>query len=252
MSEEEFTTNMQIIRQQIEALHGYVSSMPNIQEQVSLVMEEIGASLANLQLLEEERQASLELMTMIQEELLQHNEYLAVERQDYYDLFKFAPDAYLVTNAQGMIQNANEAAADLLGISHQFLLGKPLVNFVVSAFRSVFRTKLNQLPHINFVEEWEILMCPRGGQPFDASLIVVPVRDSKGAPVSLRISIRDITKYKQQSLQHKYLDDQQLLPMAAAAVEIPRSLDGLQVLFVDDETDAREFITVNTRCSIKC
>ncbi len=212
MSEEEFTTNMRIIRQQIEALHGYVSSMPNIQEQVSQAMEEIGASLANLQLLEEQRQASLELMTMIQEELLQQNEYLAVERQDYYDLFKFAPDAYLVTNAQGIILKANVAAADLLGISQQFLVGKPLVNYVVSAFRSVFRTKLNQLPHMNFVEEWEITMCPRGGQPFDASVKVVPVCDLEAAPVLLRINIRDITKYKQQNLQRQYLNSQQLLP----------------------------------------
>ncbi|WP_348982801.1 response regulator, partial [Brasilonema octagenarum] len=53
--------------------------------------------------------------------------------------------------------------------------------------------------------------------------------------------MRDITKYKAANLQH-IQSVAELLPLAAA-VEIPRSLDGLQVLFVDDEADAREFIT---------
>ncbi|BDA70790.1 PAS/PAC sensor protein [Calothrix sp. PCC 7716] len=240
MSEEEFTHTIQIIRQQIEALYGYIDSTP-IQEQLSNTMEEIGASLANLQLLDEQRQASLELMAIIQEELLSQNEYLATERQDYFDLFKFAPDAYLVTNPQGMILKANQAAADLFNVPQQFLQGKPLVNFIVETQRSVFRTKLNNLPRINFVEEWEISMCPRGGQPIETSFSVTPVRDPKGALLSLRIIIRDITKYKQKLEQVQYSDTQQQLPLAA--VEIPRSLDGLRVLFVDDETDAREFIT---------
>ncbi|BAZ16745.1 putative PAS/PAC sensor protein [Calothrix sp. NIES-4071] len=239
MSEEEFTHHIQIIRQQIEALCGYIHSKPTV-EQLSNTREQIGASLENLQLFDEQRQASLELMAIVQEELLAQNEYLAVERQDYYDLFKFAPDAYLVTNTQGIIQKANVAAANLLNVPQQFLIGKPLIYFVAETERSIFRTKLNHLPQ-NLsqisVQEWEITMCPRFGQLFDASFLVTPMGDLKGSLLSLRIIIRDITKYKQLSL--KQLDLQSL----PTVTSIPRSLDGLRVLFVDDETDAREFIT---------
>jgi hypothetical protein len=56
------------------------------QEQISQVMEELDVFLANLKLYQEKRQASLEIIEVIQEELLQQNEYLAEERQHYYDL----------------------------------------------------------------------------------------------------------------------------------------------------------------------
>ncbi len=238
MNEEEFTTNIKIIRQQIEALHGHISSPT--QEQVNQIIEVLTTSLADLQLFQEQRQASLELMEIIQEELLQQNEYLATERQHYYDLYQFAPDAYLLTTPQGIIQKANRAAAELFNVPQEFLVSKPLANFVVEAERSAFRTKLNRLPSIDFIEEWKTVMCPRSGQPFEASLMGTPVRDFKKSSVSLQITIRNITTYKQQNLQPQYANFQ----LAEANVEIPRSLDGLQVLFVDDETDAREFITV--------
>jgi len=58
-------------------------------------------------------------------------EALETERQRYRDLFEFAPDGYLVTDADGTIQEANQAAALLLGVRQDFLGGKPLVVFVV-------------------------------------------------------------------------------------------------------------------------
>ncbi len=238
MNEDEFTRHIQIISQQIEALHRYTMQSPTQQHVVVEALEEIASSLENLQLLQEQMETSLEAMEVIQEELLQQNEYLAKQRER---LFESAPDGSLLTNAQGIILEANRAAGELLNVLPSFLVGKPLVNFVAEAERSVFRTKLNQLSCVHSVQEWEMLICPRGGQPFDASLMVAPVRDFNSL-VSLRISVLDITKYKQANLQQLQAAATQLLPLAAA-VELPRSLDGLQVLFVDDEADAREFIT---------
>ncbi|ARV57546.1 PAS sensor protein [Nostocales cyanobacterium HT-58-2] len=242
MSEQEFTRHIQIIRQQTEVLYKYIALMPTQPQQLAEALEEIPASLENLQVLQEQMQASLEAMEVIQEELLQQNEYLAEQRQLYYDLFEFAPDAYLLTNAQGIILEANRAAGALFNVLPNLLTRKPLVNFVPEAERSVFRSKLNQLSQVySSVQEWEIRMCPRGGKPFDATLMVAPVRDSSGSLVSLQISVIDVSKYKQAAQQLQSVASQ-LLPKAAA-VEISHSLDGLQVLFVDDEADAREFIT---------
>ncbi|WP_339381084.1 response regulator [Brasilonema sp. UFV-L1] len=243
MSEEEFSQRIQTIRQQIEALHTYIMLNPTQQQQVAKAMEEIAASLENLLVLSEQMQTSSEAMEVIEEELLKQNEYLAEERQRYYDLFEFAPDAYLLTDAQGVILLANRAAGALFNVLPNILIGKPLVNFVAEAQRSVFRIKLNHLSSVySSMQEWEIPMCPRRGQSFDASLLVAPVRDSSRTLVSLRIIVRDMTQYKQANLQQIQSAAPQLLPLAAA-VETPRSLDGLQVLFVDDEADAREFIT---------
>lgn len=242
MSEDRFIHYIQIIRQQIEVLHKYMMPL-STQEEIAEALEKITASLENLQLSQEEMQANLEVIEVIEEELQQQSEHLAVESQFYYDLFQFAPDAYLLTNPQGVILKANRAAATLLNVLHTFLIGKPLALFVHKPERLTFRSKLNELSLVDSVQEWEIVMCPRGGQLFDASLMVAPIRNTSGRLVSLQISIRDVTKYKQVNLQQQPATATQLLP-EAAAIETPRSLDGLRVLFVDDEANAREFITV--------
>lgn len=54
------------------------------------------------------------------EELLETRNRLEAERQHYQDLFEFAPDGYLVTNTEGMIQEANHTAARLLNFSKHF------------------------------------------------------------------------------------------------------------------------------------
>ncbi len=250
MSEEEFSQCIQILRQQIEALQRHIMLNPRQPQQVAEAMQQIDASLDKLHVLSEEIHTSLETMQVIQEQLLEQDEYLAEERQRYYDLFEFAPDAYLLTDTQAVILLANRAAGALFNVLPNILIGKPLANFVCEAERRIFRNKLNEFSSLySSVQEWEIRMCPPISQPFDASLLVAPVRDSSRTLVSLRIGVRDITKYKAANLQHIQsvaellpLAATQLLPLAAA-VEIPRSLDGLQVLFVDDEADAREFIT---------
>jgi PAS domain S-box-containing protein len=73
------------------------------------------------------------------------SERLANERQHYADLFKLAPDAYLVTDSSGNISEANVAAQKLLRLSAPHLGGKPLQLFLSEANRNPFRTKLNEL-----------------------------------------------------------------------------------------------------------
>ncbi|HEY9601680.1 MAG TPA: GAF domain-containing protein, partial [Allocoleopsis sp.] len=112
------------------------------------------------------------------EELRQGNEELMVAHQDtewqqqrYQDLFNFAPDAYLVTNAWGMIQQANQAARRLLGASHDIqILGKPLSQFVPLDERRVFRTQLNQLSHVHQPIQFEINLQLRQGRRGDGEM----------------------------------------------------------------------------------
>jgi PAS domain S-box-containing protein len=182
--------------QQIEAFRDRVANLQQPTKsplQQHLIAESLG-----------ELSTALEELQVAQEELQQHNEELEAtrhvveaERQRYHDLFEFAPDGYLVTDANGMIREANRAAATMLNISQQLLIDKPLSSYIPQKERRVFRSKLNQLRQIDSVQEWEVSFSPRDHQPFDAALRVVAVRDRDHSLVALRICMRDITERKQ-------------------------------------------------------
>lgn len=247
MSEDQFIQHLQAIHAQLTALHGYMMHLPpQQQEQVAEIFEVIAASLENLQLSYEEMQTTLEASTVIEEELLQQSEQVVAQHQRYHDLFQFAPDAYLLTDANGLILEVNAAARKLLNIAQNALVRKPLVVFVAQEDRPAFRLYLSQLSPAEDVQDWKISLCPRNGEPFPAQLKVAVTRDFSGNITALRIGIRDISQYKEtvaQPLQlleqHQDMLAQDITPVPS----LPRSLDGLQVLIVDDEADAREFIT---------
>jgi PAS domain S-box-containing protein len=261
MNEEQFLQHFQEIHVQMAALHKYRMQLPQEQQkQMAEILERIVTSLESLQLIYEEMQTSLEASTVIEEELIQQSEQAVAERQHYYELFQFAPDAYLLTDTNGLILEANAYARKLLNIPQNYLIRKPLIVFVAQEDRKAFRSYLNQLSQIEAVQDWELTLCPRDGKPFAAVMKVTLARDVSGEITALQIVIQDISQYKQASAQPLQLIQQQQDEVTGDATlsksgidfpifhspllpSLPRSLDGLQVLIVDDEADAREFIS---------
>lgn len=117
------------------------------------------------------------------------------ELRRYRDLFDFAPDGYLVTDPDGVIQEANRAAASLLHRSQKFLAAKPLAVFVAKEDGRAFRLQLSRWRgDAGRVQDWELRMRPPRGQSFPATVTVAPVRDGKGELVALRWLLRDVTE----------------------------------------------------------
>lgn len=246
MSDEQFTEYIQIVHQHLAALHGYmVQSSPLQLERVAEVLEEMAATISNLLLVYEEMQTSLEAAKVVEEELFRQNQQAIAQYQHYYDLFQSSPDAYLVTDADGVILEANRAIATLLNVPQNYLPGKPLAVYIAQIDRQSFRTLLNQLPFVNDVQNWEINLCPRHAELFAAVLKVALVRDNAGAIEALRIGVHDISKYKQVVTQPAFALNREDIPVQVITPmpSLPPALDGLQVLVVEDEADAREFIT---------
>ncbi|MBD2386077.1 PAS domain S-box protein [Cylindrospermum sp. FACHB-282] len=149
----------------------------------------------------QELQQTLEELQVVEEELRQQNEELAVareiaelERQRYQDLFEFAPEGYLVTDAEGIIKETNLAAANLLSVRPKYLVGKPLVVFIAQEDRLTFITKLHNLQNLQY---WEVLIQPRDGQTFPASIKVATVNDSQGKQIGWRWLLCNISERKQ-------------------------------------------------------
>src|SRR5260370_35828265 len=91
--------------------------------------------------LEEVERAERELGQQ-NEELIAAREALEIERHRYRELFELAPDGYVISNAQGIVEEANQAAAALLNTGEIALRGKPLAVFVAPSGRQAFRSLL--------------------------------------------------------------------------------------------------------------
>jgi PAS domain S-box-containing protein len=199
------TQQLKRVQQQSEKLFNRAKPLseqhPNL---LSECLEELGVALEELYVAEEE-------LRQQNEELLQTRQAAEIERQRYLDLFESTPDCYLVTDAQGIIQEANQAAARLLNLERVYLIGKPFFTFVPEEFRCGFRSVVNQLPQIRRVQEWEVQLRGRGGKMFNAALTVeVGHCQSTGKAMTLRWLVRDITTRKQAEAQIQQLQLQNL------------------------------------------
>lgn len=155
------------------------------------LVDELATSLEELHVTAEELEHQ-------NEELLAARQALETARQRYLELFDLAPDAYLVTDAAGVVQEANHAASLLLGVAGASLVGKPVAPFVAGSDRTAFYAKLRQLgePGAETLHDWELGIRPRGGGEVPVSVAVGIARNHEGRPAGLRFLLRDITERK--------------------------------------------------------
>src|SRR5262249_25692586 len=108
--------------------------------------------------------------------------------------FEFASDAYLLTDAGGVIREGNHAAAALLGMRKDFLAGKPLAFLVAPPCRPAFFNRLRELRRQeNVVGRWEMRLGPPRGEPRDVLVAVTAASDDAGRPAGFRWLLHDVT-----------------------------------------------------------
>ncbi|HBB32773.1 MAG TPA: PAS domain-containing sensor histidine kinase [Cyanobacteria bacterium UBA8803] len=187
-----FKRQVQSAQERLEMIESCANQFPTFsKELLQEAIAELSIALEELHLTTEELQEQ-------NEELLATQQALASESKRYQMLFEFAPDGYLVTNAQGTIREANKAAAILLNIKTQFMVGKPLTVFVPLEDRTTFYAKLSQINDLGGkLTDWEVRLQPRKRKAFPAAITVATVRDSQSELIELRWLIRDISQRKQ-------------------------------------------------------
>lgn len=182
---------LRAVYQRAGILQQRANSLPELQQTLlSEALEELHAVL-------EELQASEAELHLQNEVLINTRQAVELERQRYRELFEFAPDGYLVTDASGRIQEANNAIKALLNVSQEFLVDKPLLIFIDQPDRFSFHLTLDRLQQLDKLQDWQIRLRSPQRPPFDAALTVAVVRDANGQIVNLRWLLRDITERKQ-------------------------------------------------------
>lgn len=210
-SNQAFARQVEALRQQTHELHTLVASPP--WRHFQLVTEFLNGF---WRLLEELHTAQEELRKQNQE-LLATRQKLEVDRDYYRELFDFAPDAYLVTDAGGTIREANHAAVQLLGSDRAHLVSQPFASFVSETDRATFYAMLAQLHHSNRLEEWEVRLQGRDLMQ-NAAITVTAAQDREGRKI-LRWQVRNITTRKQAEKQLHQLQRQNLQLVEADRVK---------------------------------
>ena len=180
---------LEITRQRFNHLYQRFRTSPTEQALLPEALEELSDSL-------EELAASAEELSSQNDELVATRALVAAERQHYQELFDLATDGYLVTNPHGIIRESNPNAAKLLRVRQDFLVGKPIILFMLKQERLSFYQRLFRLRHGETVLNWETEIQPGDQAPFHAELTVSAIRDpaSHERLLGLRWLIRDVTE----------------------------------------------------------
>ncbi len=178
-----FAQQLKVLQERITVLYQNASTSQQPDLLLPSAFKELGTSSEELQVAAEAMFEQSEAVANLQQEL-------EAERKRYQDLSEFMLDAYLITDAQGKILEANRAATTLLGVELSMVQGKLLVTFIAVDKRAAFRTKLTQLQQYDWVQNCTVCLQARQGESFNVAVTVAPVRDSSGTLVTLRWILR--------------------------------------------------------------
>ncbi len=195
-------------------------------------LQELDSSVTELQIKNEE-------LGSTNEELVATREALESERQRYVELFDFAPDGYLVTDANAVVREANRAAAAEFNMAPRDLFRTPLLLFVDSHDRRLFLSTLARFAptHKERVDAADMLitMQPRDAKPFSASVKIGAIRDTQGQLTGLRWLIRDVSDLVQAEREVRQLNAELELRVRERTAELETAN-----LFLQSEIEERK------------
>ncbi|MBE9069849.1 PAS domain-containing protein [Leptolyngbya cf. ectocarpi LEGE 11479] len=125
---------------------------------------------------------------------------LTTERQQYFELFDLAPDGYIITNVQGMIEKINQTAVTLLNRHQHSSVGKPLAVMVAQADIHKFYTLLNRLQQGETFQDFSLRLQPYQKSSLYASFTIAPMRDYQSQLVGFRWLFRDLSQQRRATI----------------------------------------------------
>ncbi|MGJ3245527.1 MAG: hybrid sensor histidine kinase/response regulator [Elainellaceae cyanobacterium] len=175
-------------------------------------------------------QNTLEDLLVTEEELRQQNQELVaarqiaeIEGQRYQSLFNFAPHGYVVTDADGTIQEANRAIAALVASSQSYLIGKPLTTLISDSDRRAFRTLFTALlhqPQTQQLQTDKLSLKHPDGHLIPVAVTGDSICNPHGHVSGIRWLIQDITSRKQTEQSLRRSEDRLCMAVESAHLGI--------------------------------
>jgi PAS domain S-box-containing protein len=181
------------------------------------VIRELGVTVEELSVAEEELRAQNEQLGHVQVDLER-------ERARYHALFQRAPVPYLVTDALGVISEANAAASDLLHVPADRFVGKPLSIFVHGASRQQFRRTIAECADVSTATRtFSVTVVRRGGDVVRVEATVATSRNASTHGVEIAWLLVDQTQRLEREEQERQRAAELENLVAARTAELQRA-----------------------------
>ena len=131
---------------------------------------------------------------------------LEVER--ILDLYNSAPIGYLTVDDRGVITEANQTVATLLGVSKTALQGQPLAGFMTRLDADELHRHYQQVLSTDTQQMCELHTESRSGHPRDIRLESICVRMAQRNAPQFRTALVDITEHKRAETERQRLEAQ--------------------------------------------
>lgn len=186
--------NVNRFNQQIQFINGRLANLSRGADALSQEVQKdllLPVALKELGIVSERLQLAVNELQQQHKELAIKQELLEAQRQHYQAMFDLAPDGYLLTDASGKIEAANLAAAKMLKVSPQFLVGKQLFLFVAEEQRQEFYAQLMQLQQAQQeMQEWTVRLALSSGEFLNVEITVAIATDKDGKTSGMRVCMR--------------------------------------------------------------
>lgn len=183
------------LSRRVAIMHGRLSELyQNVNTSSSPSPDLLPIALKELGVVSEELQVAIDELRRQNERLIAAQKQIEQEQQRYQNLFESVSDACLVTDANSVIQEANQAMAELVNMQPSVLMGKPLINLVPLEDQPLLQTKLALLAQ-NHPVEFSVRLQRHSADLVNVSLTVQAIYSQEGKSLLLWM-LRDITERK--------------------------------------------------------
>jgi PAS domain S-box-containing protein len=145
-------------------------------------------------------------LEMQNEELRRLQLELGASRERYFELYDLAPVGYCRLGASGLIQQANLAAASLLGEQRAVLIGQPISSFIFKADQDPYYLNRKRIAEGARVPPWELRVVRPDGQiawlQMEGSMAPATV-----GPEQMLLILSDVSARKQAEASQRESDE---------------------------------------------
>ena len=222
-----FSVALQVSREQVGALYERSVGSTEREHHAQLL-----AALQELSVAEEELRAQHEAIAETQDEL-------DLQRMRYRTLFEGAPDAYIVTDEYGIIEEANDAVARLLGVTTAHIVRRPLDSFIDPETRRELGSRLMDLPSEKRLDRRALQLKAPDGRVMQVDATVSVFESPRDRRRSFCWLLRDVASRQESEESMRALNRSLNARVAQRTRELELALEGEQSARKDAEAANR-------------